>query len=214
MAPQRLDSNVGVVLAGTGARDGGGSPGDILTVLRLTRERLSTNQRPALAPADQSYDEMRQQTQYLPQDPIIWHRPQGDVSCQNVSRGICHEEWKLWHKVLWYYFETTPNLESGRLAPEWCLVCPLSPECCQVPSQHLMGSSSEKYASSTKRRPQVMISLLIITQCGPGGMIAAHFHFSRILERRGGLLEKMMGSVFSCCESWLETICVFPPPEW
>ena len=155
MVPQRLDSNVGVVLAGMEE----GSPGDILTVLTLTRERLSTKQRPALVPADQSYDEMRQQTQYLPQSPIIWHRPRGDVSCQNVSRGICHEEWKLWHKVLWYYFETTPNLESGRLAPESCLVCPLSPEWCQVPSQHLMGSSSEKYASSTKRRPQVMISL-------------------------------------------------------
>ena len=67
MAPQRLDSNVGVVLAGMEE----GSPGDILTVLTLTRERLSTNQRPALAPADQSYDEMRQQTQYLPQSPIL-----------------------------------------------------------------------------------------------------------------------------------------------
>ena len=84
MAPQRLDSNVGVVLAGMEE----GSPGDILTVLTLTRERLSTNQRPALAPADQSYDEMRQQTQYLPHSPT-----DSDLGAMShVSRGICHEE--------------------------------------------------------------------------------------------------------------------------
>ena len=82
-------------------------------------------------------------------------------------------------------------------------------ERCQVQSQHLMGSSSEKYAALVKTRPQVMISLIIITQSGPGWVTREHFHLSWDLVTA----EEMMGSV-SWFLLWIMTgnnlCCVHP----
>ena len=82
-------------------------------------------------------------------------------------------------------------------------------ERCQVQSQHLMGSSSEKYAALVKTRPQVMISLIIITQWPRLSHHRAHFHFSWDLVTA----EEMMGSV-SWFLLWIMTgnnlCCVHP----
>ena len=83
-------------------------------------------------------------------------------------------------------------------------------ERCQVQSQHLMGSSSEKYAAPVKRRPQVMISLAHRHSEWP--RLSHHGTFSLFL-RFWDCCRKWWGQFLAaCCESWLETICVVSTP--
>ena len=131
-----------------------GSPGDILTVLTLTRET-----RGALDQSEASYGPgwpiaWRRRHNIYPRVPSShWHRSRGYVSSMSewqpryLSRGM---------KTCDIILRPPPILRAGDWVMPWSAHSALSG--CQVPSQHLMGSSSEKYASSTKRRPQVMIS--------------------------------------------------------
>ena len=99
---------------------------------------------------------MKTQTQYLPQSPII---PLTQTSGRNVSSmSDCQPRYlSRGMKTCDIILRPPPILRAGDWVMPWSAHSALSG--CQVPSQHLMGSSSEKYASSTKRRPQVMISL-------------------------------------------------------
>lgn len=103
-----------------------------------------------------------------------WHRPRSNVpvSCQNVILGTKQSVAIIFEMYRAYSRDHPQSL----LEP----LMPTQPrqERCQVQSQHLMGSSSEKYAALVKTRPQVMISLIIITQWPRLSHHRAHFHFS------------------------------------